>query len=184
MDSDLNLFKPIVMLKPPALSLNVQNLRKVALVLMVLSLSACDVEYWWSRGKPPSSDKLVSVSQQQLENAIKDPTRPEIVEEFKKLHSKFQETNAALAQGIGGDKFKQSLAGLREGLINLEGKLSYGSRPAYGELMGQMDGFEQLANQLGTVDRSVFSLYTARVYFFLANELTVSPPIPLAPAYS
>ena len=159
-------------------------LSPLLLILLTFSgvcLSGCDVDYWWSRGKPPTSEKLLSLSHSKLSTELSSTTRGDIKGDFTQLEKLLIDTHSGLSQGVAGDKLKSNLAALRESFYGLEGKLSFGSRPAYGELMGQLRGFEEIAKENGTVDTNVFTLYSARVFFFLSDELAVPAPVgPLA----
>lgn len=95
-------------------------------------------------------------------------------EDFSKLEKLLVDTHSGLSQGVAGDKLKGNLAAIRGSFYDLEGRLSFGSRPAYGEFLGQLKGFEDIARQNGTVDTNVFTLYSARVFFFLSDELEVT----------
>jgi hypothetical protein len=147
------------------------------LTLIVLGLSGCDVDYWWSRGKPPTSEKLLSLSHSKLDDILTSTVRSEVKGDVARLEKLLVDTHSGLKQGVAGDKLKGNLAAIRDSLYGLEGRLSYGSRPAYGELVGQLRGFEDIAKENGTVDTNVFTLYSARVFFFLSDELGVPAPV-------
>jgi len=151
------------------------------LTLCLTCLTGCDVDYWWSRGKPPTSEKLLSLSNSKLDDQLVATSRAEVKDDVAKLRKHLVDTHSGLTQGVAGDKLKGSLGAIRDSLYGLEGRLSFGSRPAYGELLGQLRGFEEIARESGTVDTNVFTLYSARVLFFLSDELGVPAPVgPLA----
>lgn len=151
------------------------------LILSTTSLTGCDLDYWWSRGKPPTSEKLLSLSSSKLDDQLSVTNRAEVKESISQLQKLLSDTHSGLTQGVAGDKLKGNLASIRESLYGLEGRISFGARPAYGELVGQLRGFEEIAKQSGTVDSNVFTLYSARVFFFLSDELGVPAPVgPLA----
>ena len=150
---------------------------KLGLISSIVFLTGCDLDYWWSRGKPPTSNKLISLSSAKMDKRFNKSDRNEVKEDFSKIKALLTATHDGLGQGVHGDKLKSNLSQLKSMLAGLEGKLSFGSRPPYGELVGQLRGFQQIANESGTVDVDVFSLYTARVFFFMADELSVPAPV-------
>jgi len=156
-------------------------IRFLIIALVCFSLSSCDVDYWWSRGKPPTSEKLLNLSQSKFDAIVSSTSRNEVKADFIKLQKLLADTHSGLKQGVAGDKLKSNLVALTEAMYSLEGRISWGSRAPYGELLGQLRGFENIAQINGTVDTNVFTLYTARVYFFLSDELAVPAPVgPLA----
>lgn len=157
--------------------MRIRILPLLTLLLLTLCISGCDVEYWWSRGKPPTSEKLLTLSHSKLQQSFLTTSRAEIKPEFLELEKLLTETRLGLTQGVAGDKLKSNLSSIRQGMYGLEGKLSFGSRPAYGELLSQLRGFEDIARENGNVDTNVFTLYSARVFFFLSDELGVPAPI-------
>lgn len=160
------------------------TLSPILFALVTLSgtcLTGCDVDYWWSRGKPPTSEKLLFLSSSKLDDQLSNTVRAEVKENILQLKELLSETHSGLTQGVAGDKLKVKLASIRDGLDGLEGRISFGARPAYGELVGQLRAFQEIANQSGTVDTNVFTLYSARLFFFLSDELSVPAPVgPLA----
>ena len=61
-------------------------------------------------------------------------------------------------------------------MMELEGKLSVGSRAAHNELNGQLRTLIEHAEKGDKTDVAALGLYTARVQAFLANELSVPAP--------
>jgi len=141
---------------------------------ILLSTTACS-EYWWSRGQPPSTSELFERKQISLEQSIqKDPFKRSIVIKHSEVLS------SALDQAVKSfgskDAFDKALNISQEQFIALEGKVSIGSRAAFGELSGQLRTFAQ-ANEKGSkIDKAAFTLFSARTLSFLASEISVPAP--------
>jgi len=143
----------------------------------MLSLCGCDLDYWWSRGQPPSSTNLLFRSQKQLEENLSSTARADVKGEATQLRDALRDVHGDLSKGNGGARLQEGLAKVNTALSALEGKISWGSRAPYGELIRQLQGFRKEAAESGTVDKNVFSLYSARTLFFLASELSVDAPV-------
>jgi hypothetical protein len=170
--------------------------RGTALALSFLTLfclSACNGKwwhnipgyngFWWNRGQPKSVAELLSNSQDKLTAALKnsESSRAELVPLARGLEQQLLDTrNKLLSSGTQQD-MQTELTKTEHAMMTLEGKLSVGSRAAYGELAGELRTFSekvQAGQQLDDPDfRSAFSLYTARTLSFLANELSVPAPV-------
>lgn len=147
------------------------------LVAFLLLLSGCS-EYWWTRGQPPSVATLLSRSQSKLEAARS--ARAGVREEVAQISTSLEKALLQAVEAVEKDGSKRDLAvsltSAREAMMDLEGKLSIGSRAAYGELSGQLRRFLQVLAAGGDIEYAPFGLYTARTLSFLANELTVPAP--------
>ena len=133
----------------------------------ILLTSGC-TEYWRTRGQAPSVEALVERAQDRLSTAEKSSDREKIKQTAKDLEKNL----VAAYRGKDSSEIKQQLAQASESFATLEGKLSYGSRPAYGELSGQL---RALANA-EKAKRPAVGLFAARTLFFLADELSVPAP--------
>lgn len=145
--------------------------------LLILSLGGCDLDYWWSRGQPPSSQKLLTRADIRLNETLGTTARTDVKEDAQKIRADLTELNDALAKGQGGAKVSEGIVSLSSAFSALEGKLSFGSRAPYGELLDQLQGFQKISEENGTVDKNTFALYSARTLFFLASELSVPAPV-------
>ena len=140
-----------------------------------LPLVGCDTGYWWSRGQPPSVETLLDRSQTKLANATKAPTNNN-----QKLTVGAAEIKKSLTGALNAAKdgprhspnVARHLKSARAAFLSLEGHLSPGSRPPYGELSGQLRSFITHAEK-GKVDGSALGLFAARTFFFLSDELTL-----------
>ena len=139
-------------------------MKKTALILSSLVLASC-TDYWWSRGQAPSVEELLSRSDKKLNAVLENNSRKDI-SNFADIIKK------SLLQAVENkDQTLSALESAEETFYNLEGKLSYGSRPAYGELAGQLRTFIKQAKK-GEVSEKGLGLYTSRVMDFLTNELS------------
>lgn len=146
------------------------NIAKFILLGLILITTASCSDYWWTRGQAPSPKDLYSRSESKLKTAINDNSqgKPEISEVSKGLI-----TSLSTVVEQGSDKSYTAIANSIELFGNLEGNLSYGSRPAYGELSGQLRAFASQAKEK-RLSKEAFLLYSSRVFDFLSNELSVS----------
>lgn len=154
----------------------------ILIILSLISLSACS-EYWWTRGQPPSVESLVSRANDRLERALasNSESRAQLAPLAKDIKTELLSAFQILAFDSNLRENSQLIAHLekaREDFINLEGKLSFGSRPAYGELSGQFRAFEGTISpdDRSKLSFSSFGLFVSRTLFFLANELSVPAP--------
>ena len=85
-------------------------------------------------------------------------------------------TSAISSLESGDNTHVGHLVTTRGHFMDMEGKLSIGSRAAFGELSGQLRVFIAAASEGESVDSSALGLFTARTLFFLANELSVPGP--------
>lgn len=142
--------------------------------VILLSNTACS-EYWWTRGQPPSTSELFERKQITLVEAIqKDPYNREIVIKHSELLSSALEK--AVSSFGSKEAFTTALGNSQKQFISLEGKLSIGSRAAFGELSGQLRSFLQKNDEGEQIDKSAFTLFSARTLSFLASEISVPAP--------
>ncbi len=146
-------------------------------VLLSSGLTGC--EYWWQRGQPPAVATMMNRAQAKFQTAATDykSARPEILPTSLTLAEQ-------LNKAVEGAQKKQApaelLAHLKEArsmMMELEGKLSVGSRSAHNELNGQLRALIENAEKGEKTDVAALGLYTARVQSFLANELSVPAPV-------
>lgn len=143
-------------------------------------------DYWWQRGQPKSTAQLLEISRGKLIANLSafSTARPDIAPDAEaiqtSLTSAYDVLSGVHSGGKKGDVSTQ-LAKTEERFIEIEAKLSIGSRPAYGELAGQLRVFSQKLRGGQDVSdegfREAFGLYTSRVLAFLANELSVPAPV-------
>jgi hypothetical protein len=147
--------------------------RNFIALLLLINLSACS-EYWWTRGQPPATSTIYSRAEARFDSVVGESKTnvPEL-------------TNLALSikkslDDVVGNSPKNSKA-ISEALnrttndfIKLDNNISYGSRPAYGELSGQLRSLNRIV-QSGEMPKSYqLNLFAARSLFFLSDELSVS----------
>lgn len=157
-----------------------QNFHKISLIATLLLtvttvLTGC-TEYWWTRGQPPAVNTLITRSHTRLQEALKQhqSTRSELVPVVNEIESSLTNSLASLEQGSPTDT-AAALEKAKQAFMQLEGKLSIGSRASYGELSGQLRVLASAENAKQP-DPGALGLFTARTYFFLANEFAMAPP--------
>ena len=143
------------------------------LLLILLSSSAC-TEYWWSRGQPPSPKERFSRQETNLAAALEESksSKPELANSAARI-------SALLSEIVNRQEKRQTetytlLDALAVDFMKLEGKLSYTSRPAYGELSSQIRAFQSNLREGGGFADNAFKLFAARACSFLASELRIS----------
>lgn len=155
-----------------------RTLKRLPLCLLLCS-SLVGCEYWWQRGQPPAVATMMNRSQQNLQSAATEfksaraeivPTSLSLAEQLNKAVSGAQKNEAPAAVLV-------HLKGARSMMMELEGKLSVGSRAAHNELNGQLRTLIEHAEKGDKTDVAALGLYTARVQAFLANELSVPAPV-------
>lgn len=149
------------------------------LVLLVLPsvLGGC-TEDAWKRGQPPGVPTLVKRSQTRLGSALRrgTATRKDVADTATELRTSMTTALRTVKKGGSKETLVRELNRSRDAFMKLEGKLSVGSRAGYGELSGQMRVFADRASRGETIEYASFGLFTARTFFFLANELSVPAP--------
>jgi hypothetical protein len=151
--------------------------KSIALGLLLVSTTACS-EYWWTRGQPPSSQELFERKSLALIEAQKMDTykRSDLVEISELVHSSLEKAINARSNKPG--ELQGALQETAQHFLSLEGKLSIGSRAAFGELNGQLRSFLNQASATGTtgVNKPALVLFSARTLSLLSNELSVPAP--------
>ena len=140
-------------------------------VIIFTTLNSCS-EYWWTRGQPPSPSEILKRAQSRVEeNKEKySDKRPEI--------SKIAEKIVSETSSLSSENLTDALNTLENTFTGLEGQLSYGSRPPFNELSGQLRAMKENSKN-GTVSEEAVKLYFARVLFFLSSEMRVPAPDPI-----
>ena len=146
--------------------------------LLLCGTTACS-EYWWQRGQPPSVDTLLARSSANLQDAEGKyaSQRPDVLSQFRELDSSLDKVVQFARTNSEQGEYSGQLELLSQQFMQLEGKLSIGSRAALGELSGQLRSFisDKKSNQhltYGTV-----GMFAARTKNFLASELSVPAPV-------
>ncbi len=147
------------------------------ILVTLIPLSGCS-EYWWTRSQPPSSAALVERSRTQLQSAITErgKDRAPVADVAKGIETSLSKAISSVKNGSSSSDTRTALLESENGFISLEGKLSIGSRAAYGELSGQLRGLIAKVENKESVDASALQLFSARTFFFLADELQVPAP--------
>lgn len=155
-------------------TLKMPNLNKfltlLILVISITSLTGCN-EYWWTRGQPPSATELLKRAQNRVIETKEEfnNKRPEIASTAERLSSDLNNLNSESLPAI--------TMNLEKDLLQMEGKLSYGNRPPFNELNGQLRAM--ISSGFVNMDIDSARLYFARVLFFLSSEMKVPAPAPL-----
>lgn len=165
----------------------------------VLCLTGCDGKWWhnapgyggewWTRGQVRSPQELLNNSRQLLQGRMEEfkAARPEIAPLAAQVEKSLSTAYSSLESGRSGESISPELQKAAQAMLDMEGKLSIGSRAAHGELCGELRTFEQkvrglATNEAGTNNdliRNAFGTYAARAFSFLANELSVPAPAPV-----
>lgn len=151
---------------------------RVTTVLLILgSTSACS-EYWWSRGQASTVPQLIERNQAKLATARSERAefRNEVAVISEPIEKDLLAAQDLLVRNSSQDQLAVHLRAAGESFMKLEGKLSIGSRAAFGELTGQLRGFQQGLSQGHPPTADAFGLFTARTLGFLASELSVPAP--------
>lgn len=161
-----------------------QSSHKPSRLVLLLSFSCllffcgCS-EYWWTRGHPKSTTELLTSAQQKLELALSkaDNSRPELVPLSKNISNSFLEALEASRKKANQNEIIARLSQVEMAMLELEGKLSVGSRAAYGELSAALRAVVNDAGDGKPPVNGAFTLLTARTLNFLSNELSVPAPV-------
>lgn len=137
--------------------------------------------YWWQRGQPKSVSQLLAESQGKLETALTDSAseRQEIVPSAKGIQQALTKAVEYTRMGRASTDVVTELTEAERQMLQLEGKLSIGSRAAYGELASELRQFTADAQSGQGTSFASFGLFTSRTFVFLANELSMPPPVVL-----
>lgn len=152
------------------------NIRVLLLCSLLLSSAGCS-EYWWTRGQPPSSKNLLSRAALQLNDAREQfgAKRLNIADLSQNIETALTEADAA-AKSTNNSLLVTQLTSTRDLFMELEGKLSIGSRAPYSELSSQLRSFISQASSGKEINTGALELFSARVLFFMASELSVPAP--------
>ncbi len=133
--------------------------------------------YWWQRGQPKSVSQLLDESTTRLTEAVAQyqTKRNELIPLATSIEKNLQTTLISVQQKDA--KISDNLNQTELAMLELEGKLSVGSRSAYGELSSELRAFADQASAGAEIKQEAFGLYTARIFFFLANELSMPKPV-------
>lgn len=150
----------------------------LASCLAAASTTGCS-EYWWQRGQPPSVSTLLARSNDRFASAKQDyaDARKDIVPAFTELNQNLDGVVELISKKAGGPALTPRFESLAQSFLALEGKLSPGSRPAYGELSGQLRAFMEDSSANKPLSFPPFGLFAARTKSFMASELSVPPPV-------
>ncbi len=146
--------------------------------LLLLSFSGCS-EYWWQRGQPPSVSQLLARSSSNFSSAQSNygSQRGDVSPTFKEINEALDRLTALATKQAPANLSSGDFGVLISKFIQLEGKLSIGSRAAYGELSGQLRAFAQDASTNNSIPYPAFGLFAVRTKNFLASELSVPSPV-------
>lgn len=135
-------------------------------------------EYWWTRGQTPSVKTLVTRAESDFENAKSrfSTTRPDLFPAAAEIRDALTGALAIAERGGGTRQVATLVEACINDFVQLEGKLSIGSRAAFGELSGQLRVIATNATEGKDIEYAPLGLFTARTLFFLANELSVPQP--------
>ncbi len=139
--------------------------------------------YWWQRGQPKSVAQLLDISKGKLGESLSShaSARSDIAANAEGIQTALTGAYERVLAGGKKEDVASQLGKVEDNFIDIEAKLSIGSRAAYGELAGQLRTFsERLRSGQDIGDegfREAFGLYTSRVLAFLANELSVPAPV-------
>ena len=155
--------------------------KTLAVLLLLFGLTGtggCS-EYWWSRGKAKTPEMLLAAGRERLAGIQANPpyVRSDIAQSVADIRCSLEMAVADVETSQDDGTAAAELIGFREDFRKLEGKLSIGSRAAYGELSGQLRGMITAAEKGQRPEKEAFALYASRVMFFLADELAVPMPL-------
>ena len=141
---------------------------------LVLGLTACSDESW-SRGQAPSVSTLIQSANQRLSKTIdRDPAgRPELGSISKNIQASMVAALDVAKRRGPHRELSDKLTQAQKHLLKLEDMLTPGSKPAYGELSGQLR--TTLADNASgrRITYARLGLLTARTLSFLADELNI-----------
>lgn len=151
----------------------------ILLIPLALLTTGCS-EYWWSRGQPPRPQDLITRSVHTFREvqARRHNARPVFLAKAEALERNLLEAVVALkrpsATGDQGD-LRLSIAKVQDSFAELEGSLSFPSRPAYGELMRQSLAYLDKIKGGEVPYPPTFEMFAARTINFLAREMESDP---------
>ena len=148
-------------------------MKKLTTLTFLLLLTACN-EYWWTRGQPPSVKDLLQRANIRFTESSDSQLRSDFLPQAQKLKDLL--VNSVDQHGKNEQDTLNALKSVESEFIALEGKISIGSRAAYGELSNQMRSFIEIQESKKDFDSSAYTLFASRSIMFLANELKVPAP--------
>ena len=150
----------------------------VLLLLAAAPLGGCN-EYWRSRGQPPSVTTLLTRSSANLEQNVANfgKSRAEVVPVFQEINASLDSVVDLARKNSAPETLTPQFEKLAGTFIGLEEKLSLGSRPAYGELSGELRALAADNREKKRTNPSTIGLFAARTKNFLASELSVPAPV-------
>lgn len=167
-------------------------LRSISLVVLIgvsLSVSGCQDQwwhnlpgwggYWWQRGQPKGVNELLTDAQHKLELALSGSAdeRQEIIPTARGIQQSLTKAVEYTRAGRASTDVLSELNETERQMMQLEGKLSVGSRAAYGELAAQLRQFTNDAQSGHPANEGAFGLFASRTFVFLASELSMPPPV-------
>lgn len=153
------------------------NFSLVLGIFCIICLSGC-TEYWWSRGQPPGVSKLLTKAEKSFASSYKKRAaeRKDISQTSLNIKDSLLKSISTIQKPSSKLELKNALDKTKQEFINIENNLSATSRPAFGELAGQLRKFSN-ANNNDESKQKAFELFAARTIFFLARELDSPSPV-------
>ncbi|MBL7662042.1 hypothetical protein JNK13_04735 [bacterium] len=149
------------------------------IIAFLTTLASCDTNYWWSRGQAPSVDTLLKRNYDQFSSALSNTsykTNP-LIPLAKQVELAMTNLFSSLQSEADAKTLSSKMDQVLDAYMNLEGKLSPGSQPPYGELSSQLRSMSDKLLRGEKVSAATFGLFVARSYKFLASELSLPQPI-------
>ena len=140
-------------------------MKNLLLFLLVICSTSC-TEYWWTRGQPPSTSDLLERANDRFKTSYSNRS-----EKRSDIASLAQNLTSSLNESVNSTN-ASSLNKVQSDFIQLEGKLSIGSRAAYSELSKQIRAFVG-SNK---INKPAYRLFASRSIMFLASELKTPAP--------
>ena len=184
----INILKKILLFFKTSFFFNqkIWNIPLILAILFVSGLTGC-TEYWWSRGQPPGVSKLLSNAENNFKGTYKKRSgkRSDIASSALKIKDSLLKSINSMKDSSGTQAIldlKSSLSLTKAEFIIIEDNLSPTSRPAFGELAGQLRKFTDSSfiddsKFNNKSNQKTFELFAARTIFFLARELESPSPL-------
>lgn len=128
----------------------------------------------WNRGQTPAPDTLLKRANEQFESTfhLRAAERHAVARSFV---SGVSVLNNAVKAHRDGKRPSAELARLRTIFLELEGNLAYGSRPAFGELSGQLRVLIERVRAKEDLGPEL-ELFAARTIFLWSSDLNSPAP--------
>ncbi|MBP9838023.1 MAG: hypothetical protein KBC84_04850 [Proteobacteria bacterium] len=135
--------------------------------------------YWWQRGQPKSVEILHQEATTKFAQTVVEyqTDRAEIAQTTQEIEKHYQNILIGLKEKKDSSALQKEVADAMQAMMGLEGKLSVGSRAAYGELAGQLRIFAMKIKSGEDFSVDAFGLHTARTLNFLSSELSMPKPV-------